>query len=320
MQTIQIGRSGIRATRLVLGTMNFGRTISEEDSLPVLDAAIDAGITFLDTANSYGPADGKGFTEELLGRWFKARPGLRDRIVLATKVFAPMHDGNVNGGGLSSLNIRRAVDASLRRLGTDRIDLYQFHHIDRSVRWDEIWEAIDVLSAQGKIVYTGSSNFAGWHIAEAQSKREAAGRIGLITEQSLYNLATREIEREVIPAAQRFGVTIIPWSPLHGGLLAGQGDGLRRDAGIAEDKRPGITAQLERFERFSAERGHTPGEIALAWLLHQPAVHGPIIGPRTVDQLRSAIAADGLRLSAEDLTELDEIFPPAGLAPEYYAW
>lgn len=318
----QLGASGIVASRLVLGTMNFGRTIPEDDSIAVLDAAIEQGITFLDTANTYGTAEHKGLTEEILGRWFAARPGVRDRIVLATKVFGPMHPDQVNSGGLSALNIRRAVDASLRRLGTDRIDIYQFHHVDRRVRWEEIWEAVDALLAQGKIVYTGSSNFAGWNIAEAQASRTAAGRPGLISEQSLYNLATREIEREVIPAAQRYGLGIIPWSPLHGGLLAGAPDSgsLRRLAGIAAEKREKTAGQLALFADFARQRGHGTAEIALSWLLHQPAVHGPIIGPRNVEQLRSAVAAEDVALDGADLATLDEIFPPAGTAPEYYSW
>ncbi|WP_373692931.1 aldo/keto reductase [Agromyces silvae] len=300
--------------------MNLGRVLDERDSFRILDLAVDLGVTFIDTANSYGTADHKGLTEEIIGRWFDARPGVRDRVVLATKVFAPVSPGLPGDGGYSALAIRREADASLRRLRTDHIDLYQFHHIDRATSWPEVWQAVDVLVDRGKIVYTGSSNFAGWNIAEAQTVRERHGRLGLVSEQAFYNLVRREAEREVLPAAQRFGLGVIAWSPLQDGLLAGGPDGVRRLAGRAAERRPEVAAGLERFERFSAEAGHPPAELALAWLLHRPGVHGPVIGPRTPEQLESAVRALTLRLDDDQLDELDRIFPPAGEAPEYYAW
>lgn len=321
IEQVQFGRTGLKVSRLLLGTMNFGRTISEVDSIPILDEAVDLGINLIDTANTYGPIGQAGGTEEVLGRWFASRPGLRDRVLLATKVFGPMSSGDVNAGGLSARNIRRSLDASLRRLQTDHVDIYQFHHIDPSVPWDEIWEAMDVAIQQGKVIYVGSSNFAGWNIAEAQSNRERNSRVGLISEQSLYNLVRREIEREVIPAADRYGVTIIPWSPLHGGLLAGaDDDSVRRSQARSQQDCDRIASQLADFEAFCADFGRAPAEIALSWLLHQPAVHGPVIGPRTPGQLRSAVAALDIRLDTGALESLDKIFPPAGTAPEYYAW
>ena len=178
------------------------------------------GINFFDTANVYGRSKGRGATEEIVGRWFAQGDGRRERTVLATKLYVDMGDWP-NEGRLSALNIRRACDASLRRLQTDYIDLYQMHHIDRDTPWDEIWEAMEVLRAQGKILYVGSSNFAGWHIAKAQAAAAERHFMGLVSEQSLYNLIARKVELEVLPAAADFGVGVIPWSPLQGGLLGG---------------------------------------------------------------------------------------------------
>ncbi|MFT4028882.1 MAG: aldo/keto reductase [Protaetiibacter sp.] len=321
MDYARLGRSGLELSRLVLGTMNLGRVLDEADSHRLLDQAVELGINVIDTANSYGTAEHKGYTEEIIGRWLAARPGLRDRIVVATKVFAPIGEPGPNVGGLSALAIRREAEASLRRLRTDRIELYQFHHVDRSVPWAEIWQAVDVLVDQGKVIYTGSSNFAGWDIAEAQLVRERSGRPGLVAEQAFYNLARREAEREVLPAAERFGLGVIAWSPLQDGLLAGPAaDGLRRTRGRAAERRPQLGEAVERYEAFAKARGLAPAELALAWLLQRPGVHGPVIGPRLPEQLDSAVHALEIRLSAADLAELDVIFPPAGVAPEYYAW
>jgi aryl-alcohol dehydrogenase-like predicted oxidoreductase len=229
-----------------------------------------------------------------------------------------------NESKLSALHIRRALDASLKRLQTDYIDLYQFHHVDRNTPWDEIWQAIEVAVQQGKILYSGSSNFAGWHIARAQ---ETAGRRnynGLVSEQSIYNLLTRDVELEVIPAAQQYGLGILPWSPLHGGLLGGvlkkENDGVRRIAGRALDALKSHQKQIRRYEEFAAELGQEPADVALAWLLHQPAVTAPIIGPRTLEQLEASVRAHKLKLDTDALKRLDEIFPGHRTAPEDYAW
>ncbi|CAM5700651.1 Aldo/keto reductase OS=Streptomyces tendae OX=1932 GN=GUR47_26745 PE=4 SV=1 [Streptomyces tendae] len=225
MKYTQLGRTGLKVSRLVLGTMNFGPQTDEADSHAIMDAALDAGINFFDTANVYGWGENKGRTEEIIGNWFAKGGDRRDKTVIATKVYGNMGaDGEAwpNHDKLSAVNIRRAVDASLKRLRTDHIDLYQFHHIDRATGFDEIWQAIDTLVQQGKVLYAGSSNFPGYKIAQAnETAARRGGTIGLVSEQCLYNLAERRAEMEVIPAAQEYGLGVIPWSPLHGGLLGG---------------------------------------------------------------------------------------------------
>ncbi|MGP9536650.1 aldo/keto reductase [Brachybacterium sp. AOP43-C2-M15] len=320
MQHAQLGRTGATVSRLVLGTMNFGPHTAEEDAFAIMDRALEQGVTFFDTANVYGGKDHRGWTEEIVGRWL-ARTGKREEIVLATKVFGEMGPG-ANDRGLSALNIRRAVDESLRRLQTDHIDLYQMHHVDRSAPWEEIWQAMDLLVTQGKISYVGSSNFAGWHLAQANESARARHSLGLVSEQSLYNLISRDVELEVLPAAEHYGLGVIAWSPLSGGKLGGRSEkGVRRGTADRRHDPADLTDQLDRWEAFCAERDLAPGQAALAWLLHRPGVLGPIIGPRTMEQLDSAIEAVDIELSDEDLAALDQIFPgPGGPAPEAYAW
>jgi aryl-alcohol dehydrogenase-like predicted oxidoreductase len=323
MEYTQLGRSGLSVSRLGLGSMNFGSQVSEPDSFAVMDAAHEAGINFFDTANVYGAELYDGRTEEIIGNWFAVGGGRRERTVLGTKLYRPMSDWP-NDCKLSALNIRRACEASLRRLQTDYLDLYQMHHVDRDTPWDEIWQAMEVLVAQGKIIYVGSSNFAGWHIAQAQ---EAAGRrhfTGLVSEQSIYNLIMRDVEREVLPAAQHYGVGVLPWSPLQGGLLGGvlgkeRASG-RRSAGRVARYIGDNRSQLEQYEQLCADLGAEPADVALAWLLHQPAVTAPIVGPRTLDQFVGALGAIDLVLDAAILARLDEIFPGYQTAPEDYAW
>lgn len=323
MQHTTLGRTGLTVSRLCLGTMNFGLVTEETDAHAIMDAALERGVTFFDTANVYGPQGGRGRTEEIVGRWLAQGGERRERIVLATKVYSPMGDGP-NDRGLSALNVRRGLDASLRRLGTDYVDLLQFHHVDRSTPWEETWQAIEVAIAQGKILYVGSSNFAGWHIARAQEAAAQRSLLGLVSEQSLYNLLRRELELEVIPAARHYGLALLPWSPLHGGLLGGvlrdERAGTRRLAGRAADAVARHRPQIERYESLAEELGRAPGEVALAWLLHQPAVTAPIVGPRTLEQLDSALAAIDLTLDEATLARLDETFPGHKPAPEDYAW
>lgn len=323
MKYTQLGRSGLSVSTLCLGTMNFGPHTDEADAFKIMDQAHEAGLNFFDTANGYGGNDRRGWTEEIIGRWIAQGGGRRERTVLATKVYANMTDWP-NDSKLSALNIRRSLDASLKRLQTDYIDLYQFHHVDRNTPWDEIWQAIDVAVQQGKILYAGSSNFAGWHIAAAQ---EAAARrpvTGLVSEQSIYSLLERSVEREVIPAAEHYGLGLLPWSPLHGGLLGGvlqkQNDGVRRMEGRAAEALATHHDAIAAFESFAADLGHAPGDVALAWLMHQPAVTAPIIGPRTAAQLEAGLRAVNLSLDAEALATLDKIFPGPKTAPEDYAW
>ncbi|HAM26417.1 MAG TPA: aldo/keto reductase [Microbacteriaceae bacterium] len=323
MDYTHLGRSGLKVSRLCLGTMNFGPQTTEPDSFSIMDSAHDHGINFFDTANVYGGELDRGSTETILGNWFAQGGGRRERTVLATKVYGDMTPWP-NEGKLSALNIRRALDASLQRLQTDYIDLYQFHHIDRETPWDEIWQAMETAVAQGKILYAGSSNFAGWHIATAQAEARRRNFTGLVSEQSIYNLLTRDVELEVIPAAVGNGLGIIPWSPLHGGLLGGvvrkERDGRRRLEGRAAETLATHRDAIEKYEDFAQELGHEPGDVGLAWLLHQPAVTAPIIGPRTQDQLDAALRALDVTLDAEALGRLDDIFPGRKTAPEDYAW
>ncbi|MEU2512805.1 aldo/keto reductase [Streptomyces syringium] len=326
MEYTQLGRTGLKVSRIVLGTMNFGPQTNEADSHTIMDVALGAGVNFFDTANVYGWGENKGRTEEIIGTWFAKGGDRRDKVVLATKVFGSMGpDGAVwpNQDRLSALNIRRAVDASLRRLQTDHIDLYQFHHVDRTTPWDEIWQAIDVLVQQGKILYAGSSNHAGWHIAQANEAARRRGSYGLVSEQCLYNLAERRAEMEVIPAAEAYGLGVIPWSPLQGGLLGGairkerEGTSGRSVESLANTK---VREQVQAYEDLLDKHGLAPGEVALAWLLTRPGVTGPIVGPRTPDQLGSALRAVELELSDEVLAGLEGIFPGPGPSPEAFAW
>ncbi|GAA2458881.1 MULTISPECIES: aldo/keto reductase [Streptomyces] len=328
MKYTQLGRTGLKVSRLVLGTMNFGPQTDEAGSHAIMNAAIDAGINFFDTANVYGWGENKGRTEEIIGSWF-ARGGDRDKVVLATKVYGNMAaEGPVwpNHDKLSAVNIRRAVEASLKRLNTDYIDLYQFHHIDRHTPFEEIWQAVDVLIQQGKILYAGSSNFPGYKIAQANETAARRGMVGLVSEQCLYNLAERRAEMEVIPAAQDYGLGVIPWSPLHGGLLGGvlrkEAKGGRRTSGRSADAlaNTDVRLQIQAYEDLLDKHGLEPGEAALAWLLTRPGVTGPIVGPRTAEQLDSALRAVELELSDEVLKELDAIFPGTGPSPEAFAW
>ncbi len=323
MHYTHLGRTGLRVSRLCLGTMNFGPETDEPTSFKIMDKALEVGINFFDSANVYGRSAGKGATEEIVGRWFAQGGGRRERTVLATKLYGDMGDWP-NEGRLSALNIRRACDASLQRLQTEYIDLYQMHHIDRGTPWDEIWESMEVLRTQGKILYVGSSNFAGWHIAKAQAVAAERHFLGLVSEQSIYNLLARKVELEVLPAAVDYGLGVIPWSPLQGGLLGGvvrkERDGSRRYAGPAAAALERHRPQLEQYEDFCAEIGHEPGTVALAWLLTRPAVTAPIIGPRTADQFDGALEAAELTLGDDVLTRLNEIFPGYKTAPEDYAW
>ena len=323
MEHTHLGRTGLLVSRLCLGTMNFGPETSEEDSGVIMDRALDEGINFFDTANVYGWKKGEGVTEQIVGRWFAKGGGRRDKVVLATKAFGSMGDWP-NENKLSALNIRRACEASLRRMQTDHIDLYQMHHVDRDTPWDEIWQAMDLLVQQGKVLYVGSSNFAGWHIAKANETARARHSLGLVSEQSLYNLAERSIELEVLPACRDYGLGVIPWSPLLGGLLGGALRKAREGRSVGEQQRKRLEQyrpQVEEYEAFCDELGERPSDVALAWLLHQEGVTGPIVGPRTLEQLEHSLRALEIELDEKALERLDRIWPgPGGPAPEAYAW
>ena len=328
MKYAHLGRSGLQVSRFCLGTMNFGPHATEEESFGIMDRALGAGINFFDTADVYGWKRGEGVTEKILGRWFGQGGGRREKVVLATKVYAQMHkDDEFDPNwarGLSARKLVQGCENSLRRMQTDHIDLYQMHHVDRKCPWDEIWQAMETLVTQGKILYAGSSNFAGWDVASACLTARGRKFQGLVSEQSLYNLTERTVELEVLPACRFFGVGVLPWSPLGGGILGGAlakaKAGRRADAEKLkeiEEHRP----QLEKYEALCARIGQEPAAVGLAWLLQQPGVTAPIIGPRTLAQLDGALPALELTLTAEVLKELDEIWPgPGGSAPEAYAW
>jgi aryl-alcohol dehydrogenase-like predicted oxidoreductase len=321
MQFTHLGRTGLSVSRLCLGTMNFGPETTEPDSYAIMDKALEVGINFFDSANVYGGKRGEGITEQIIGRWL-AQGGRRDRIVLATKVYGNMGDGQ-NDRGLSAFHIRRACDASLQRMKTDHIDLYQMHHVERTTPWEEIWQAMEQLVREGKISYVGSSNFAGWDIATANQLAQRRNFLGLVSEQSVYNLDNRTVELEVVPACRHYGVGIIPWSPLGGGLLGGVlgGEGRRRQSDGLKARVEKKRSQMQRWEDFCKSLGEKPADVALAWLLHNPVVTAPIIGPRTMDQLTGSLRAVEIKLDETAMKTLDEIFPgPGGEAPKAYAW
>ena len=323
MQTTHLGRTGLRVSRLCLGTMNFGPFTTPQDSFAIMDRALEAGVQFFDTANVYGRQAGRGATETIVGNWFARGDGRREQVVLATKVYGTMGDGP-NDQHLSARHIRQACEDSLRRLRTDHIDLYQMHHVDRATPWEEIWQAMEQLVRAGKVLYVGSSNFAAWHIVKANAVARERGLLGVVSEQSIYHLNNRTVELEVLPMCAAEGIAVLPWSPLGGGLLGGvlakEAEGRRASEfirGRVERHRP----QLVAYERLCAELDLPPGEVALAWVLRHPAVTAPIVGPRTMAQLESALRALTVTLDDETVARLDEIFPgPGGPAPEAYAW
>lgn len=325
MQYTLLGRTGAKVSRLALGTMNFGWHTDEDASRSIMDAALDAGVNFFDTAD----IDGAGASESIPGPLVRRGAITPGQGGAATKLYIPLTDGP-NTGGLSALDIRKACEDSLRRLGTDHIDLYQFHHIDRTTPWEEIWEATERLVRDGKVVYTGSSNFAGWHLAAAQEAAKTRHFLGLVSEQSIYNLMERTIELEVLPAARHYGIGLLPWSPLAGGLLAGalakatggrRGDDSAllghsaREQRIAEHR-----ASLGQYEALAADLDVTPTVLALAWLLSRPGVTASMLGPRTLEELTGSFPALDVTLDPQTQTRLDELFPGPGEAPDAYTW
>ncbi len=322
MQYTNLGRTALKVSRLCLGTMNFGPLTTEEESHAIMDRALEHGINFFDTANVYGWKKGEGVTEQIIGRWFAKGGGRREKVVLATKVYGDMGDWP-NESRLSALHIRRACEASLRRLQTDYIDLYQMHHIHREAPWDEVWQAMEILVQQGKVLYVGSSNFAGWHIAKANEAAKNRHFLGLVSEQCLYNLNARAVETDVLPACEDYGLGVIPWSPLAGGLLGGVLQKIEEGRRASDSIQKALEqnrAKIERWEALCRDLGEEPANVALAWLLTRKPVTAPIIGPRTVGQLDGTLRALEIQLAPETLQKLDEIFPGHKPAPEDFAW
>lgn len=322
MKYTNLGRTGLKVSRLCLGSMNFGPHASEKESYQMMDTAIEHGINFFDTANVYGWKLGEGITEQIIGRWL-AQGGRREKIVLATKVFGGMGKG-MNDQRLSAYHIRQACEDSLRRLQTDHIDLYQMHHIDRDTPWEEIWQAMEQLVKEGKVLYIGSSNFGAIHIVQAQYEAKMRNFMGLVSEQSLYNLSVRNIELELIPACREFGLGLLPWSPLGSGLLGGilkKSQRVRRDETAIQERLKKYNEQIHAYEALCADLNESPATIALAWLLANPVVTAPIIGPRNMAQLESSFQSLEIELSGDTLEKLEKIWPgPGGEAPEAYAW
>ena len=319
METTFLGRTGLRVSRLCLGTMNFGSHSPEKESFEIMSAALDQGINFFDTADVYG----RNETERIIGRWFAKDKSHREKVVIATKVYGG-DDPWPNRTRLSARHIIEGCNASLERLQTDYIDLYQMHHVDRNTPWEEIWQAMELLVSQGKILYVGSSNFAGWHIVQANSIASSRDFMGLVSEQSLYNLNARMIELELIPVCREYGVGLIPWSPLAGGLLGGSQSNSKHDRRNSKEIQAKIAKHSDQLSEYTAlckELGQNEATVALAWLLHNPVVTAPIIGPRTMDQFTDSLTALEVTLDDDVLANLDEIWPgPGGEAPEAYAW
>lgn len=326
MEHTFLGRTGLRVSKLCLGTMNFGPYTTEADSYKIMSRALELEINFFDTANVYGGIlnpTGIGDTEKIIGRWLAEDKSRRDNIVLATKVYGKM-GGGPNESKLSAYHIKKACEDSLKRMQTDHIDIYQMHHIDRNTPWDEIYQAMEQLITEGKIIYVGSSNFAAWNLTEACYKAKERHSLGIVSEQSIYSLRNRHIELEVIPACKAFGIGLIPWSPLGGGILCGvleqakEGRRMREPLQKSVEK---LRPQIEAYEKLCKEISQKPADVALAWVLSNPVVTSPIVGPRTLEQLEENVNAFDLKLSDETLKKLDEIWPgPGNQAPEAYAW
>lgn len=322
----KLGRTALHVSPLCLGTLNLGVRTTRDEAFALMDEALDRGINFFDTANQYGWQIRKGLTEEIIGEWLAQGGGRRERVVLGTKVCNPMSD-LPNDQGLSARHIVASCEDSLRRLRTDWIDVYQMHNVDPSASWEEVWQAMETLVCQGKIRYVGSSNFAGWHLADAQAAAARRNFLGIVSEQCVYNLATRFVETEVVPAAQAHGIGVLAWSPLHGGLLSGA---LRKlDDGTAVKTAQGRAAlaletrrdTIALYEKLCVEIALDPAQVALAWLLSRPGLTAAVIGPRTAAHLADALQTLDLRLPDDVLDRLDELFPPIGNGrPAPAAW
>ena len=322
MQYRPLGRTGLKVSSLVLGTDNLANPTPEAESLTLLDAAVDGGINLIDTSNSYAG----GQAERLIGKWLQRR-ARRDDVLIATKVFYPVGAG-VNDRGLSRHHILRACEDSLRRLGTDHIDLYQTHRPDPDTPIEETLSALDLLVRQGKVRYIGSSTTPAWQLAQAQHASDRLGLAAFVSEQSPYNLLERRIENELVPACQRYGQALFTWSPMAMGMLAGR---YAPGGAPAPDSRAvlrgGIYAERvtergiavgQQFVALARAHGHDPAQLAYLWAKDQPAVTAPIIGPRTLAQLQQALPVADMTLSDGLRAACDELVPPGSVVASFF--
>lgn len=322
MEYRNLGRTGVKVSQFCLGTMMFGRNTSEQDSIPIIEYALDQGINFVDTANVYGA----GASETIVGKAL-AKEGRRERVVLASKVFFPQDQDDPNARGLSRRHIIDACEQSLKRLNTDWIDLYQMHRPQADIPIDETLRALDDLIHAGKVRYIGTSMFPGWRMVESLWVAKELGLNRFVCEQSTYHLLDRTAEREVIPAAISHGVAIISWGPLCGGLLTGK---YRRDDTSADGRwhggadnlgrkvTPGAFEVIEEVVRIAGRKGCSPAQLALAWNASRAGITAPIIGPRTMEQCIDNIGAAAVTIDKEDLEQLDKAAPPLSTAMKYY--
>jgi aryl-alcohol dehydrogenase-like predicted oxidoreductase len=322
MEYRNLGRTGVKVSQLGLGTMMFGRRTGEADSIAMIEHALEAGVNFIDTANAYGV----GESERIIGKAL-AYDGRRERTVLATKGFFPENQEDPNARGLSRRHLIAGCEASLKRLKTDWIDLYQLHRAQSEIPIDETLRALDDLIRAGKIRYIGTSMFPAWKIVEALWAAKELGLNRFVSEQPAYNLLDRTAERELLPAARSFGLAVIPWGPLCGGLLTGK---YRRDDQSAEGRwhggkdnfgRPATPRAFDVIEAvtaIAADKGCTPSQLALAWNAAQPGITAPIIGPRTMEQLVDNLGAAEVEVTPEDRERLDAVAPPRSASLTYY--
>lgn len=335
MNYAKLGKSNMTVSKICLGTMQFGHRTSEEDAFKIMDRALEMGINFFDTANVYGGPGNRGGSEEIIGKWFQQRSGSRDRVVLATKVYGQMVDERMPNeeGGVSTYKVRKHLEDSLRRLQTDHVDLYQVHHIDRRITAEEFWGTFERVINDGKVLYMGSSNFPGWGLAKYQMQALQRGSMGFVSEQTMYNLLCRAPELEVLPAAEDFGIGVIPYMPLAGGILTDKKQSVQgsRTSEVENEYDIFLGETNQRMTEFSAlcqELGEKEQVVAIAWTLAHPAVTSAIVGIRTLDHLEGMDRAAALELDDDTLAKLDEIFSinhgrplrTGRPAPEAYAW
>jgi aryl-alcohol dehydrogenase-like predicted oxidoreductase len=320
----QLGRTGVQVSTLCLGCMMFGRRTSPDDSYAIIDRALDAGVNFLDTANVYAG----GLSEEITGEALR-RNGRRQRVVLATKVHGRMADEDVNALGNSRRHIVAECEASLMRLKTDYIDLYQIHRPESATPIDETLRALDDLVRSGKVRYIGTSTFGAWQVVESLWASKELRLNRFVTEQPPYNILDRRIERELVPMAQTFGIGLVPWSPIAGGLLSGKyrrGQPIPEDSRFADEtnqnRRDRLVEQVynvvERLEPMAQSRDCTLVQLAVAWVLAQPGISSPIIGPRTMPQLDEYLGAQSVSLTQSDFDTIDQLVPPGGMVSPFY--